>query len=135
MLLNETKTNTAIITQGTFVAVPGYPGLEIKARGYTDEFIDARARMENEADLANKGTVITNAQRRKINAALLSDYLIVDVRGLFNGPGPEENPVTVDQLKTLLALPEYTRLARACWAAAGAAQVEAESQIQAAEGN
>ena len=134
MLLSELKTNSAAIQDGIFVKVPGFPGLEIKTRGYTDEYIDARNRMNREIADQNGGTV-SNAQARKVNAELLKEYLLLDVKGLFNGPGPEENPVTVDHLKTLLDKPEYSRLARACWAAVGAVQVAAEKQTQDAEGN
>ncbi|MFT8335103.1 MAG: hypothetical protein ABF628_02890 [Acetobacter orientalis] len=134
MLLSELKTNSATIQDGIFVKVPGFPGLEIKTRGYTDEYIDARNRMNREIADQNGGTV-SNAQARKVNAELLKEYLLLDVKGLFNGPGPEENPVTVDQLKELLDKPEYSRLARACWSAVGAVQVAAEKQAQDAEGN
>ncbi|MFS8368838.1 hypothetical protein [Acetobacter indonesiensis] len=134
--LSDLKIDSAAIADGVIVPIEEIPGLKIKVRGYTDQFIDAQNRRLSQAAEKFRGDIsrIPNAIRRQINAGLLTEFLLVDVQGLYNDDA-ETDPVTLDQFKTLLANPDYARLSRACWEAAALVQSGAVTQAEHAEGN
>jgi hypothetical protein len=113
------------------------PGLSIKTRGFTDAFLDAQNRRMDQAMRAanvSLAALIPNAVRRQINARLLSDFLVLDVKGLFHDT-EQTQPVTVDEFKALLQEPKYARLVNLCWEAAGVITRDGASQAEEAEGN
>lgn len=136
MLLKEFETDSSVINDGKFVKVDGYEDLEIKTRGYTDQFLDARTRRLKKAAEKCDGDIdlIPNAERRKINAELLRDYLVLDVKGVWHDKD-KQHAVTAEEFRALMGDPRYDRLTSACWRAVGQVQVVATHQQQDAEGN
>ncbi|MDN7354345.1 hypothetical protein [Acetobacter senegalensis] len=136
MLLKDFETDSAVINDGKFVKVDGYDELEIKTRGYTDAYLDARTRRLKQAAEKYDGDIdlIPNGERRQINGELLRDYLVLDVKGVWHDK-EKQNPVTADEFRALLGNPSYDRLTSACWRAVGLVQVAATAQQQDAEGN
>lgn len=136
MLLKDFETDSAVINDGKFVKVDGYDELEIKTRGYTDAYLDARTRRLKKAAEKYDGDIdlIPNGERRQINGELLRDYLVLDVKGVWHDK-EKQNPVTADEFRALLGDPSYDRLTSACWRAVGLVQVAATTQQQDAEGN
>lgn len=134
--LADLKTDSAAIADGMWVKIDKYPGLEIKSRGYTDQFVDAQAQRLRKAAERFRGDVsaIPNAVRRKINAGLLRDFLVLDVKGLHHDR-EQKNPVTVDEFKELLGNPDYRELMAACWEAAALVTTKASEHAEEAEGN
>jgi hypothetical protein len=131
--LKEFQSDQKAIDEGEWV-LPGeavYGDLEIKTRGFSDQFKEARARRWAKASAAYNGTV-PEALGRKINAELLADFLILDVRNLTHDSG---EPVTVAEFRKMLLLPEWDRLARACWDAAAMVTNRSMAQREDAAGN
>lgn len=133
--LAEFQTDTRAINDGTWVRVNEalYGDLEILTRGFTDAFVDANnARMSKAAaDFNGDRTMIPNSKLREINASLLEDHLVVDVRNLVSAG----NPVPVAEFHSMLYDPAYGKLARACWEAAGRVTTRSVAQVGAARGN
>ena len=134
--ITEFRTDTRAINDGTWIRVHegAYGNLEILSRGFTDEFIDAQtARVAKAAELygGNKER-IPNSQLRSINASLMEDYVVLDVRNLTDEKG---EPVSVKDFHSMLYQPGYGRLARACWEAAAAVSNRSQAQMEAAVGN
>ncbi|OAZ69010.1 hypothetical protein SRCM100623_02316 [Acetobacter pasteurianus] len=134
--LADLKTDSAAIADGKWVKIDKYPGLEIKSRGYTDKFVDAQAQRLRKAAERFRGDVsaIPNAMRRNINAGLLRDFLVLDVKGLHHDR-EKKNPVTVEEFKELLGNPDYRELMAACWEAAALVTTQASEHAEEAEGN
>jgi hypothetical protein len=112
-----------------------YDDLEILTRGYTDEFVDAQAARQRKArmDLTlSENDPLPNAVARKLNASLLRDFLVLDVRNLTADDG---SAVTIEEFHAMLDQPEAQRLARACWDASAKASVRTKEQADAALGN
>lgn len=135
-ILADLKTDSAAINDGVWKKIEKYPGLEIKSRGFTDQFIDAQSRRERKTAENYRGDVraIPNAIRRQINAALLCDFLVLDVRGLYHDEA-QTHAVSLEEFKKLLPNPDYRELMAACWEAAGLVTTEAGKQAEDAEGN
>ncbi|MFT8932133.1 MAG: hypothetical protein ABF976_10290 [Acetobacter syzygii] len=136
-VLSDLAIDSNAINDGAWVEIDEYPGLKIKSRGYTDAFVDAQnRRLDKAMRAANVSSValIGNAARRQINAKLLTDFLVVDVEGLFHDAAKTQ-PVTVDEFKILLQDPKYARLMNACWEAAGSVTRDGANQAEEAEGN
>lgn len=134
--LADLKTDSAAINDGEWKKIDKYPGLEIKSRGYTDQFIDAQSRRLRKVAEKYRGdvTAIPNAVRRQLNAELLCEFLVLDVRGLFHDK-EKKRPVSLEEFKGLLPNPDYRELMAACWEAAGLVTTEAGKQAEDAEGN
>ncbi|GBQ14734.1 hypothetical protein [Swaminathania salitolerans] len=134
--LTDLKTDSAAINDGVWVDIEQYPGLRIRTRGYTDAFIDAQARRLAQAAEKFRNSVerIPNAVRRQINAGLLSEFLLLDVDGLY-ADDAETEKVSLDAFRALLADPAYGQLQRCCWEAAGLVASGAVKQAEDAEGN
>jgi hypothetical protein len=134
--LSEFRVDSRAIADGAWVRVDDalYGDLEILTRGFTDEFVDAQtARLARAANAYNNDqTRIPNAERRKINASLLRDFLVLDVRNLTDDDG---HAVACDAFHAMLDDPAYFRLARACFEAAGRVSTQSEAQLRAAQGN
>ena len=130
--LSTFRTDTRAVNDGAFVRVDEaqFGDLEIKTRGFTDAFVDAQNARLTKAALSHDGdqSRIPNAERRAINAGLLRDHLVLDVRNL---EGDDGLPVTREAFLDLLDQPEYGRLMGACWRAA--AKINARGAEQAAE--
>ncbi|MDR3474428.1 MAG: hypothetical protein P4M09_22495 [Devosia sp.] len=130
------RTDTRAIQDGKWIRVSEalYDDLEILTRGYTDAFVDAQTARLTKAATPYDGnqTQIPNAERRQVNAGLLREFLVLDVRNLM---GDDEQPVTRDAFLAMLDDPAYGRLARACWEAAGRVSTQSVAQVAAAAGN
>lgn len=117
--LKDFRTDTHALTDGVWIRVNEslYGDLEIMARGFTDDFVDARnARMKKAAKRYGQDeTQIPNAELRDINASLLRDFLLMNVRNL---EGDDGNPVPFVEFSATLTDPSYSQLAKACWDAA-----------------
>ena len=118
--LTDFVTDEKAINEGMWIRVnPAlYDDLDIFSRGFTDEFVDAQAARLRKARIdgdLTEGEALPNAMQRQINAGLLRDYLVLDVRNLN---GPDGSPVSVADFTAKLGELSYTRLARACWEAA-----------------
>ncbi|WP_212374521.1 hypothetical protein [Acetobacter persici] len=134
--LADLKTDSAAINDGEWKKIDKYPGLEIKSRGFTDQFIDAQNRRLRKVAEKYRGDVsaIPNAVRRQLNAELLCEFLVLDVRGLFHDK-EQHHAVSVEEFKNLLPNPDYRELMGACWEAAGLVTTEAGKQAEDATGN
>lgn len=135
MKLSDFRTDSRAIADGTWLRVgPAYGDLEILTRGFTDEFTDAQtARLARAAEPYNGDvTRIPNAERRLINAGLLADFLVLDVRNLV---GDDGQAVTREAFGELLGEAQYGRLMRACWEAAAKVSALTAVQLEAAMGN
>lgn len=134
--LSSIKIDSAAINDGQWVDIEQLPGLRVKIRGYTDQFVDAQNRRLAQAAEKFRGDVskIPNAVRRQLNTALLTEFLLLDVSGLYEDDA-ETRPVTLDTFKSLLADPDYVVLSRACWEAASQVASGAVEQVEVAEGN
>jgi hypothetical protein len=134
--ITEFRSDTRSINDGDWVRVDAarYGDLEIFSRGFTDEFVDAQNNRTGKAAEAYVGdkTRIPNSELRKINASLLEDFLILDVRNLTDDAGIA---VTVDTFHSMLYEPQYSRLARASWEAAARISTRSMAQLDAARGN
>ncbi|MFT9398468.1 hypothetical protein [Acetobacter sp.] len=142
MLFNTLKVDTAAINEGRAVPFPGADKVtkivpEVTVRGYTDDFINARnaARRALADKYDGDWQSAPNEEVRQMNARLLKDHIVTGISGLFNGPGPEENPVTLEQFTAALADPVYAKYADICWQAAAKVTQDAEKQRAEAEGN
>ena len=133
--LSEFRSDTKSIQDGAWIRVneAAYGDLDIMTRGFTDEFIDAQnARLSKAAEpYAGDRTRIPNAEQRRINASLLTDYLVIGVRNLMDG----ETEVAVEDFHKMLVDPSLNRLARACWDAAARVTARSVAQVEAAAGN
>lgn len=133
--LSEFKTDTRAINDGSWIRVNEalYGDLEILTRGFTDDFVDANnARMGKAAqDYGGDRTLIPNSELRRLNASLLEDFLVLDVKNLKRG----ETAVTVADFHAMLYDPAFNRLARACWDAAGRVSTRSMAQLENARGN
>lgn len=134
--LSEFRSDTRAINDGIWIHPDKarYPDLEILTRGFSDEYIDAQqirlaAAAEKQDGLQSR---IPNAERRQINAALLRDFLVLDVRGLENDDG---TAVSRDDFLAALDKPEYSKLQQACFAAAARVTSRSAEQIKGAAGN
>jgi hypothetical protein len=94
-----------------------FDDLEIKTRGLTDQYHDARAAKLRRAALQHGGDVnkLPLAVTRRILVECLGDHVLLDVRNLENESG---EPVSFDQFKALLAEPDYADLVVAALKAA-----------------
>jgi hypothetical protein len=134
--LSMFTSDTRAINDGTWIRVNEalYGDLDILTRGHTDEFIDAQnARLRQAAQPYNNDPDrVPNAVRRDLNASLLRDYLVLDVRNLVDD---DDAPVSKDQFIAMLDQPDYSKLARACWDAAARVTALSKEQLDAAKGN
>lgn len=142
MLFNTLKIDTAAINEGRAVPFPVADKLTkivpvVTVRGFTDDFIDARnaARRALSEKYEGGWQAAPNDEVRQMNARLLKDHIVVSISGLFKGPGPEENPVTLEEFTAALADPDYGKYADICWNAAAQVNLDAEKQRAEAEGN
>jgi hypothetical protein len=133
--LSEFRSDTRSIQDGAWIRVneAAYGDLDIMTRGFTDEFIDAQnARLSKAAEpYGGDRTRIPNGEQRRINATLLRDFLVLDVRNLLNG----DEPVSVEAFHAMLFDAAFVRLARACWDAAARITARSAAQMEAASGN
>ncbi len=132
-LLSDTKS----IDEGMWQPVnPAfYDDLEIFTRGFTDDFVDAQAARLRKLRLDNdiiEGDPLPNAMQRELNAGLLRDLLVLDVRNLEGDDGIQ---VSVEDFKAMLDKPNAGRLVRACWEAASRVSSRTTKSTAAALGN
>lgn len=130
------RSDSRAINEGDWVRVDEarYGDLEILTRGFTDDFVDAQNQRTEKLAEAHMGdrTRIANSEMRKLNASLLEDYLILDVRNLTDDKG---EPVSVGLFHAMLYQPEYSRLQRAAWVAAARISTRSVQQLDEARGN
>jgi hypothetical protein len=134
--LSAFRSDTRAINDGIFVPVDPvrHPGLEIRTRGFNDDFVDAQnVRLAAAAEKyeGNRGS-IPNSEMRKINGDLLREFLVLDVRGLEDDDG---KPVSLEEFHGFLGQQEYQKLSQACWTAAGRVTTRTAEQIKVASGN
>lgn len=134
--LSDFRSNSRAIQDGAWVRVNEavYGDLEILTRGFTDEFIDAQnAALDKAAERFDKDrSRIGNAELRAINAGLLREHLVLDVRNLSDD---DDQPVSIDKFHEMLADAEFAKLSRACWEAANKVSNMSKKQLDAAMGN
>lgn len=133
--LSEFKTDTKAINDGVWIRVneATYGNLEILSRGFTDDFVDAQsARMTKTAEaIGCPRDQIPNSKLREVNATLLEDFLVVDVRNLLT----KGEPIPVSDFHAMLYDPAYNKLSRACWDAASKITTRSAAQLENARGN
>ena len=128
--LKDFRSDIRAINDGVWVPVhEAFGDLEIQVRGFTDAFHDARTLRTIAAaePYGNDKEKIPNADQRRINASLMEDYLIIGVRNLIGDNG---EPVELEEFHRLLYLPDYARLSRSCWLAAGQVSARSATQIE-----
>jgi hypothetical protein len=107
------------INDGEWVR-PGeeFEDLELKIRGYTFEFTDARAERFRAAARKYGGDIakVKGKESHAIVVSTIKDYLLLDVRGVVDQDG---TPIDVDKFKELLSDMNFQMLVRACIEAAG----------------
>jgi len=133
--LNEFQSDLKAINDGMWIRVnEAYGDLEIQVRGFTDAFHDARTARQQAAAESYGGDEkrIPNDVQRRINASLMEDFLIIGVRNLRNGEGED---VTIEQFHKLLYQPDFGRLSRMAWDAAGRVSARSMAQVEAAAKN
>lgn len=133
--LAEFRVDTKAINDGVWIRVDeqDYQDLEILSRGFVDDFVDAQnARMAKAAEAyGGDKTRIPNSVMRQVNATLLEDFLVIDVRNLTaNG-----EPVKVADFHAMLYDPAFSKLARASWLASSRVTTRSATQLAAASGN
>jgi hypothetical protein len=130
-VLRDFRTDTRAIRDGTWVRVNEalYGDLEILTRGFTDEFVDANKARTRHAAARYGGDPerIPNSEMRDLNAGLLREYLVLDVRNLLDDDG---EVVKIAEFHGLLGDPAYGQLARACWDAAGRVSTMSAAQLE-----
>lgn len=134
MDISTLKVDTRAMSDGRWVTVGGsYGDLKIYSRGFTDEFYDAQtAKLANATQMFGGAQAdIPNAIRRRINAELLQEFLVLDVRNLMAG----EAAVPVADFHAMLFQADYVKLAAACWQAAARVSSMTKEQLDSAEGN
>jgi len=132
--LKDFRTDSKAINDGVWIRVgPEFGDIEILTRGFTDRFIDAQEALLTRAaqPYGNNRDNIPNAERRSINASLLEDYLVIDVRNLLDG----ERTVSVKDFHSMLYEPSYQQLMRACFNSAGRVSTLSEERLRAVLGN
>lgn len=132
--LKDFRTDTQAINDGVWIKVGAeFDDLEILTRGFTDQFFDAQeARLERAAQAyGGDRAKIPNAERRTVNASLLEDFLVLDVRNLDD----EGKPVSKEDFYSMLYTPQYGMLARACWSSAGKVSSMSAEKLKVALGN
>lgn len=131
MDISKLTIDSKAMADGRWVTVGGaYGDLKIFSRGFTDEFYDAQTAKLEDASL-KYGGAIPNAERRRINAELLQEFLVMDV-GNCQIAGVV---VPVIEFHAMLFKPNYVKLAKACWDCAARVSSMTEEQLKSAEGN
>lgn len=137
MKLSNFKVDSNAIENGAWVS-PGeeYDDLQIKTRGFTDQYTDGRAaKMRRAALQAGFGTAtdrLSQTTSREILVECLISYCLLDVRKLLDDNGV---PVTFDAFCELLRNPSYPDLFTAALKAVGIAGVAKATSIETAAGN
>lgn len=107
------------INDGEWVR-PGeeFEDLELKIRGYTFEFTDARAERFRAAARKYGGDInkVKGKESHAIVVSTIKDYLLLDVRGVVDQDGTE---IGIEKFKELLGDMNWQMLVRACIEAAG----------------
>lgn len=95
--------NPAVRVEGEWIGLTGdtTEGIEIRARGFTDAYTDARNRRMRRAaqGYRNDVTRIPAAMQRQILIECLIEHVLIDVRGAEN---EDDSPTTFDQFCALL---------------------------------
>lgn len=134
--LSDFRSNSKAISDGVWIRVNEalFGPMEVLTRGFDDRFIDAQnSRIKRAAGkYANDRDRIPNAEHREINAALLCEFLVLDVRGLDDDEG---KPIEIKEFYRLLFDEDYSALTRACWEAAQRVTSMSKEQLDAALGN
>lgn len=134
--LSDFRSNSKAISDGVWIRVNEglFGDMEILTRGFDDRFIDAQnSRLKKAAGkYANDRERIPNSEHREINATLLQEFLVLDVRGL---EGDDGNPIDIKSFYVLLHDEDYSALTRACWEAAQRVTSMSQVQLEEALGN
>lgn len=138
--LSQFRSDTRALNDGMWVLVDpaAFDDLEILSRGFTDAFIDAQtqkiAKAARPYGYPREGSreKIPNSEMRQINAELLRDFLILDVRNLYDEAG---EPVSIKDFHAMLFSQAFDRLSSACWQAAGKVTTASTMAQESAVGN
>lgn len=133
--LSAFKTDSKAVAEGEWVRVgEDYDDLEIRTRGMTDAYTNARDARHRKAAVGFGGDVskLPVEIRRRINIDCLATFLVLDVRNLTDDDGA---PVTVDAFKDLLSDPDYDDLVTACYRAASQVGKRKADDLADAAGN
>lgn len=133
--LSSFRVDSKAVEEGEWIS-PGseFDDLEIKTRGVTDAYNDARnAKMRRAAvryggDLAK----IPSAVTRGITVESLLDHVLLDVRNIDDDSG---NPVSFAQFAEMLHSPDYIDLVVACLKAAAIVGLSKANAIEDAKKN
>ena len=128
------KKNPAVQAEGVWKRPDAGEDLEIKSRGFTDEYTDAQAAKQRQAAKGFGGDTekLPAALKRKINVECLIKHSLVDVRGLEDDAGKS---VKFDAFCEMLRSGDYPALVSAAFMAAALASDERESDLKEALGN
>ena len=133
--LNKFKIDSKRVADGDWIS-PGeeYDDLEIKTRGFTDEYTDARnSKIRRASALYNNDPArIPTAVSRAITVECMIKYVVQDVRNLKDA---NEQPVNFAQFCDMLLDPDYYDLVVACIKAAAIVGVQRAADKADAEKN
>lgn len=127
--------NAKAMREGDWVN-PGaeYGGLEIKTKAMNADYADFRTgalRLAVRAEGGNEQKVGAEV-RNRIDIEALNTKCLLDIRGLEHADG---KPVSIDEFKQMILLPEYGELAIIAFQCAGQVGRVNAAMAQEAEGN
>ncbi len=133
--LSSFKVDSNAVEAGEWQS-PGdeYDDMEIRTRGFTDLYTDARAaRMRRLAvGFGGDERKVPNKLQREVIVDCLIKHVILDVRGLVDDAG---TPVTFAAFCDLLRNPDYADLFKACVNAASMVGLQSRQDTADALGN
>lgn len=136
--ISRFRTDSRAIMMGEWVLVDEveYGDLEIRTRGFTDEYFDAQSRRQR-AEAKRLGVVVENlpsGMKRKINVDCICEFMVLDVRNLtIKAEG--DRPILIEEFYDYLRNPDFPELIVACFRAAGKVGQSRDVDVEEAVGN
>lgn len=137
--LSAFRQNSTAIQQGEWVS-PGeeFGDLEIRTRGFTDQYFDAKAALERKAArrLGVEVIALPAAELRAITIECVQRYLVLGVRNLVHDEGTQAGEVvSTEQFQEFLANPDLAELTVAVLKAAARVGRARKADLDDAVGN
>lgn len=133
--LSSFRVDSKAIEDGQWIS-PGseFDDLEIKTRGVTDQYNDARNAKMRRAAIRFGGdiTKVPSAISRGITVDCLIEFLLLDVRNIVDDEG---KPISFGPFCDMLHLPDYIDLVVACLKAAAIVGLSKANEIEDAKKN
>lgn len=127
--LSRFKADVTKINEGTWVELgEEFGALEIKTRGYTDSYNDARQSKMRRAAVQFGGDTskLSSSATKQILVDLLIRFCLQDVRNLEDEKG---DAITFDQFKELIADDAFADLYTACIVAANRVTLQRDTDL------